>query len=147
LERQNRGAFLAKKTHVLSIAPTNAFRAIVFVDQDDRDDLRTTHSVRLRCDHLADRIYDGRILGVARRESDAIPAALSNKFGGTLATVTQADGSEKLESVAYQAEVAFDGDPHLIRTGMRGRARFAIPNRTVLTSFLHWLRRTFRFGL
>lgn len=64
-----------------------------------------------------------------------------------MATVTDKQGRERLDSAAYQATVTLDQDLDLLRTGMRGRARCTIMTRSLGQWIYRYLRQTFHFRL
>ena len=76
-----------------------------------------------------------------------VPETLSNKLGGELATVTDSQGRERLQSPVYQATVRLSKDRELLRTGMRGKARFLVEERTGWGWMMRYLKTTFNFRL
>ena len=148
LDKRNREAFLQAGTHLLSVAPDDQFQAVLLVDQGDRNDIhRETTEIRLKLDHLPHQVYYGKVAAISSLPVEFAPSALSNKSGGDLATVTDDQGREKLESIAYQATVILDDDTHLLKSGLRGRAKFLIARRSAWDWTWRYLRRTFHFRL
>jgi len=147
LDPQNFGCYLTERTPVLSIAPSDACDAVLYIDQGDRDDVRVGQEVQIKLEHIADRTYRGTIEKISERESEVAPETLSNKAGGELATVTDKQGHERLTSSAYQATVRLDGDTDLLRPGMRGRARVIVEERSAAGWIWRYFRRTFHFRL
>jgi hypothetical protein len=84
---------------------------------------------------------------IAERHSEFAPESLSNKRGGELPTVTDRRGRERLTSHAYQALVELDGDHQLLKSGLRGRARFRVGHRSAAQWLWRAIRRTFHFQL
>lgn len=144
---RNIGGYFEARTQLCSIAPTPTFQAVLLVDQQDRNDLAVGQSVRLKIEHLPERVLDGKITEFSQEQQEYAPAALSNKYGGPLPTVTDGRGREQLTGVVYQATVEFDIPPELLRTGMRGEARVLVDRRSVGGWLWRWLRATFRFRL
>ncbi|MFP6764309.1 MAG: hypothetical protein VB858_11845, partial [Planctomycetaceae bacterium] len=70
-----------------------------------------------------------------------------NKLGGELATVTDGQGRERLQSPVYQAVVRLTQDTALLRTGMRGKARFLVEQKTLGGWLSRYFWRTVRFRL
>jgi hypothetical protein len=103
--------------------------------------------VELKFDHLADRIYEGFIEKISRRDLEFIPELLSNKLGGELATATDRQGRERPLSPAYQATVLLRKDTPLLKTGLRGRSRFLVDTRTAYQWIYRWYRSTFKFRI
>ncbi len=147
LDPRNRAALLDARTHVCSIAPDDRYQAILLVDQADRNDLRIGQKVELRFDHLPDKTYEGVVEDISERHLEFVPELLSNKLGGELPTVTDAQGRERLLSIAYQTTVLVSEDTPLLRTGLRGRARFLVDTRTIGGWLWRFIRQTFLFRL
>jgi len=146
LESRNIGCFLEAQTHLVSIAPTDQYQAVLLVDQADRDDLAVGRTVRLKVDHLPGVVFTGRLIEYSLRDEEMAPAVLSNKYGGPLPTISDPQG-ERLTSAAYRAVVVFESDAELLRTGMHGNARVLIANRSAGSWIWRWLRTTFKFRL
>ena len=159
LERKNIGSVLEERTHLISIAPVGDYQAIVLIDQGDRNELvhkedfaeqladSESHVIQLRFDHLPSRTYEGLVEHVSRNPMEYVPETLSNKLGGELATVTDSQGRERLQSPAYQATVRLSKDCELFRTGMRGKARFLVEERTAWAWLKRYWNTTFNFRL
>lgn len=147
LDPQNHGALLDSGTLVMSIAPDDRFQAILVVDQADRPDLEVGKEIEIKFDHLADRMYTGKILEIADRHLEFAPETMSNKRGGELPTVTDPKGRERLTSHAYQAIVILEGDSNLMKSGIRGRARFRVGHRSAAQWLWREIRATFHFRL
>ncbi len=147
LSSKNRGTFLEPRTHLLSIAPNSRFDAILYVDQAHRDDLDIGKSVELKFDAFPNQTFQGRVRDISHREEEFVPLGISNKTGGELPTVTDAQGREQLASVAYRSTVFLEGETDGFVTGMRGRARFLVEERTIGEWIWRYLRRTFFFRL
>lgn len=146
LDPRNAGCYLEPRTHLLSIAPDDKLQAVLFIDQADRNDVAVGQQVEIKFEHLADRTYTGTITEIAQRHAEYAPETLTNKAGGGLATARDERG-EKLTSVAYQATVMLPEDTDLLKTGMRGKARCEIENRTAGEWLWRYMRRTFHFRL
>jgi len=148
LDPENHGCLLTERTHVCSIAPNKeANNAVLYVDQADRNDIRPGQTVQIQFEHIADHTYAGEIDRISDRESEIAPEVLSSKAGGELATVADSHGHERLTNSAYQATVQLDEDPDLLRSGMRGRARFTVERRSAVGWIWRYFRRTFHFRL
>lgn len=147
LHPRNLHSYLEPRTHLLSVAPNANFQAVLVVDQADRNDLRIGGQVRIKLDELPDRVYHGIITDVADRHLEFAPPSLSTRAGGSLPTVTDEQGRDRLTSIAYQATVELSEEVVLLKTGLRGRARFLVETRTAGDWILRWLRTTFHFRL
>jgi len=147
LDARNAGCFVDERTHLLSIAPDDRLQAILLIDQGDRNDLSIGEEMELKFEHLPHRTYKAQVKEISKRHLEFAPQSLSNKGGGSLPTVTDADGRERLMSVAYQATVLLEEDTDLVMSGMRGRARFLVDKRSAGEWIWRWFRRTFHFRL
>jgi putative peptide zinc metalloprotease protein len=160
LHPKNIGATIDERTHLLSVAPSNVFQAIVLIDQGDINELSQAEFVarledsekkhqliQLKFDHLPSRTYEGHIQEVSKNPLEYVPEQLSNKLGGDLPTVTDSQGRERLLSSVYQATVELDRDTDLLRSGMRGLARFRVEERTAGQWLWRYINQTFHFRL
>jgi len=107
----------------------------------------TLTAVELKFEHLPHRVYPGFVEAISHRELNYVPELLSNKLGGQLPTISQSGGRERLVSPAYQATVMLEQDSLLMKTGLRGQARFLVDTRTTWQWTWRYLRRTFKFRL
>jgi putative peptide zinc metalloprotease protein len=147
LDRQNLGCLLQPGTHVASIAPDDRYQAILLVDQADRGDLEVGRELEIKFEHLPNATYQGTIREISPRHLEFAPDVLSNKQGGDLPTVTDRKGRERLTSHAYQALVVLEGDVSLLKSGIRGKARFLVGHRSAAQWLWRIVRRTFHFRL
>lgn len=147
LESRNKDTWLPTQTILLSIAPDDRMEAILIVDQGDRESLRDNQAVEVRLDHLPERTFDSRITQISPRSLEFAPEQLSNKYGGPLSTTTDAQGRQRLTSVAYQATVLLDEETAMLRTGAIGQARVCVEERSAASWTWKWLRQTFYFRL
>lgn len=147
LDAKNANCYLEERTHMLSIAPELRFQAVLFIDQEYRNDFKLNQNVELKLEHLPEKTYRSSIERVAHGHLDYVPPTLSNKMGGEVPTVTDKDGREKLTSTAYQAIVPLDEDVKLFRANMRGKARFEVSQLTTGQWLWRYFRKTFHFRL
>lgn len=162
LEGRNQGAVLEERAHLMSIAPNQNYQAIVLIDQGDRNELEKEGvsltdqleksqadktKIELRFSHLWNKTYLGTIKEYSKESLDYVPELLSNKLGGDLPTVTDKQGREKLVSPVYQATIDVAEDTDLLRSGMRGKARFLVDKRPAGSWLWRYIRQTFHFRL
>ena len=147
LDPKNSSAFLEERTELLSIAPSDTMQAIMYIDQADRHDIQVGMKVGLKFDHLPNRVFRGEIAKIATAHSDVAPDAMAVKNGGLLATTSDREGREQLQQSAYQATVLLDESPELLRTNLRGNARFMAANRSAFGWLWRYVRRTFHFKM
>lgn len=162
LEPKNRNCVLEERTHLLSIAPNDNFQAMMLIEQHDRNEMAEAgvdlaakleasaekhQSIDLKFDHLPSWTYTSHIKEFSKGSLEYVPELLSNKLGGELPTVTDKQGREKLVTPVYQATIELKADRDLMRSGMRGRARFLVVERTTFAWIWRYIRRTFHFKL
>lgn len=147
LQARNRDSFLEERTHVCSIAPDEKFQATLLVDQKDRNDIDIGKAVELKFDSMAAKTFVGKVEKISDRHLEFVPQLLSNKLGGEVPTTTDDQGRERLVSAAYQTTVLIEEDIPLLRSGMRGRARFSIGHRSVWDWMWRYIKTTFHFRL
>ncbi len=147
LDPGNTQCLIEEKTHLLSIAPTENYQAVLLVEQKDRSELEMEQDVELKFKHIPDKTFTGTISEISERTLDYAPESLSNKVGGDLATMTDSEGRERLMTPAYQSMVLVKEDANLLKTGMRGQARFSVDTKTAGEWLWLYFRRTFHFRL
>jgi putative peptide zinc metalloprotease protein len=147
LDPQNVGCFIEPRTELCSIAPDGQFQAVLLIDQADRGDVETGERVDIKFEHLPSITYEGTVGEISEHHVEFAPEALSNKAGGTLPTVTDPHGRQRLSGIAYEAKVLLDEESGPLRAGMRGNSRFAVGHRSAWQWTWRWLTHTFHFRL
>jgi putative peptide zinc metalloprotease protein len=147
LDPKNSNAFIEERTELLSIAPNETMQAILYIDQADRHDIHEGLKVGLKFDHLPNRIFRGTISRISSAHLDFVPETMSVRNGGLLATTTDQEGREQLQEATYQATVLLDETPDLMRTNLRGNARFMAANRSAFGWLWRYVKRTFHFKM
>lgn len=145
LDPANAGAFLDERTLLLSIAPTHAMQAVLYLDQVDRHDVHVGLDVGLKFDDLPGQVFRSKITEVGNAHADTIPESLSVKYGGRLPTQTNREGKERLDDSAYQATVPLEATDDLTTSNLRGEARFVTARRTPFQWLWRFTRRTLHF--
>ena len=147
LNERNVGSFLDAQTHVSSIAPSDRMQAVLVMDQTEREVLTLQRPVRIKFEGLPTMVWDGTIADISHRHLEYAPTGLSNQVQGPLVTVPDEQGRQKLSSVTYQAIVPLEGDPRLLRSGMRGTARVHLFDRSLGQWLWRYLQKMFQFRL
>ena len=147
LAEHNHGSFLESQTHIGTIAPSDKLQAVIVMDQTEREELVLHRRVRLKLEGLPASVLEGQITEVSYRHLEFAPKGLSNRFQGPLVTVSDDQGREKLTSITYQAIVPLNGDPRLLRSGMRGTARVHLFDRSLGNWLWRFIQKTFQFRL
>ncbi len=145
LEAKNQGTWLAARTHIGSIAPQkDEWQASLFVDQAGREKMQPGEKVEIKLSDRPGDVLIGHVLTVAPREENLVPASLSVKFGGPMATITDAvNGGERVTSAVYQATVVIEKPDAGLFTGMRGTGRFEVSQPSLVGWIGIQLHRTF----
>jgi putative peptide zinc metalloprotease protein len=147
LETRNAGAWIDTGAHLLSIAPDDRREARVIIDQNQRNDVHVGCAVELKCDFDPDTTWAGSLVAIADRDVESVPDALSNKFGGPVATLSAPGGRERLMSYAFEGIVELpDAAPQML-PGMQGRARFTLYRRTAAQWLWRYSKSTLHFRI
>lgn len=144
LDALNQGTWLVARTHICSIAPKlNEWQAMLFIDHAEHKKLQAGDDVDINLSDLPSEILHGRVLSVAPREENLVPASLSNKYGGPMPTTTDPiSGGERLAAAVYQATVVISEREMNLFTGMRGTGRFEIHRPSMAGWINAYIRRT-----
>lgn len=147
LDPRNLGSWLDVRTVVAEIAPDSRWTAVLYLPQAYRNEVTIGDAVSLKINALPHLTIRGRLSFISAEHAEIVPSSLSNKFGGSLTTVTLPDQQEHLSDFAYRGEVVLDDHDLSLRTGLRGSARFLLSNHTAGWWISQTFRRTFRFSL
>lgn len=120
-------------------------QVLLYLDQAHRDDLALGQIIEIKFDHLPSRIFTVPVAEIAREQTDVAPPTLTGKLGGSLVSVTDENGQERLTSVTYVARAILDQETQLLKPGMRGTARMLIERHTAAGWIWRAIRRTVHF--
>lgn len=134
LETSNRGATIPRGTRICSIAPSNSWRAIVYVGGDLKQELNRSQSVDILVDALPGRRFHGTITRIAREGTRDVPPVLLDRHGGAISGDPLSSNAAKTH---FRVEVQLQSDAIPAISGLRGTARFTVRQPTLL----EWLRR------
>lgn len=154
LDERNAGCRVEAGQEIVSIAPSDRIQVVLYIDQSDREAIPASGDVEVKFDHLADITWTTQISEVSLQGELTAPEALTTAQGGTLATRPGASGQQELASTTYRAIASMnfawpesESDPVLMRSGMRGKARFMVSDRTLFDWASLWFYETFRFRI
>lgn len=147
LDERNLGTTLDERTMVLSLAPSSRLQALLYIPQVHRNEISTGQHVAIKLDALPDQTFRGEIVELSSEQLETAPVALSNKAGGPLATKADGEGSEHLQEITYGAKVHLEDEQRILRSGMRGTARFIIAEHTAGWWLWRTIRQTIHFRL
>jgi putative peptide zinc metalloprotease protein len=147
LSARNLGAYLDKGTLLGKLAPSGEFEAVLAIDQNSMEFIRTGQTVDVILDQWPGRKLHGKIEHLSEQPWNALPPSLSAKAGGRVLTRTGADGAEHPVSETYQANVPLgETDDRWIAEGT-GQARIHAGSLTIAQHAWRMICRTFRFEL
>lgn len=147
LSARNQGAFLEKGTCLGKLAPTGEFEAVLAIDQNSMEFIRTGQQVDVILDQWPGRKIHGKIEHLSEEPWNAVPPSLSTKAGGRVPTRTGGDGAEHPLSETFQASVPLhETDDRWIAEGT-GQARIHAGSLTIAQHAWRMICRTFRFEL
>lgn len=147
LDEVNVGAWMDSGTELCSIAPGPEFEAVLLIEQDYLPDVQADQRVRLAMDNAPGSVINSHVATVSRAAEVFAPAALSLKFGGTVATESDAAGRERLTARAYKIVAPLGSNVSGVQIGMRGKARITISKYSSGQWLWRYLRQTFHFRL
>lgn len=150
LEVRNIGAALTAEDLICEIGTTDAFEAVVIIDQGDDQLVREGMDVEMKLDSHRLGIFSGKIQEKSQEPLDSATTTLSSQTGGDLQTeIDPTTGMIKPRSVSYQARVplvASDDIPTL-RPGYRGSAKIHVDPMSLGSRLWRVIAKTFNFDL
>jgi putative peptide zinc metalloprotease protein len=147
LEVRNVGAYLEPSTLLCQIAQPGQLEAILAIDQNELDFVRTGQPVDLLLASLPGHRLTGKIDRIAEEKMAAVPTRLTARGGGQLATKADAAGIERPLAVVYQANVPLDDPTGQIASGVTGAARIRAAWQPLASRLWRSFCRTFHFEL
>ena len=148
LDRENLGAYLDERVTLCQIGDPKKLKAVMVIDQGDRNMVDRDQKVDLKIDELPYKTYHSEIADIAESELKEAPKRLSSKYGGEVATKTDSvTGIESPQSTSYQADAPLDDDDGLMRIGLRGTGRIYTRWISVGERFWRFISHTFNFKL
>jgi putative peptide zinc metalloprotease protein len=148
LDRPNQGAWIEERTEIASLAPNDELQAVLYLPQTYRNEVQLQQAVALQLDVLPGRIFRGTIAELSEEQVESVAMNLSTKMGGPLATKSVPNQQqEQLQELAYAAKVGLVDNERVLRSGMRGSARFIIATHSAGWWLYRTMLRLFRFQL
>jgi putative peptide zinc metalloprotease protein len=147
LDVRNVGAYLEASTLICRIAQPGKLEAILAIDQEELDFVRSGQRVDLLLASRPGEKLPGQIDHIAEQNMEAAPARLASAAGGQLATRTDQSGVERPLSVVYQASVPLDDPTGEIVVGTTGLARIHAGYQPLWQRLWRGACRTFRFEM
>ncbi|WP_459557512.1 hypothetical protein [Lacunimicrobium album] len=146
LEPRQVGAWVETGVPLLTIAPGNEMQAVLLFDQDDRNEIEIGRLVHLRHEHMPGVYHETPVVQIGHRQINEAPTALSNRFGGYLATTTGAMQKEALPGAHYQVVADLPSETQFLH-GMRGQARMISYERSIAGWLWRACQQLFTFRL
>ncbi|MEX2316986.1 MAG: biotin/lipoyl-binding protein [Pirellulales bacterium] len=150
MERENVGATLVRETKFCLIGDPDRLEALLLIDQDSVEDVRSGQEVEIIMAQSAGCKYFSHIEGdIAGEDRKITPTHLSSLNGGEVPTEMTATGIPKPLSPVFDAIVPLpEHNPNgLLRIGLVGKAKIHVDPRTLASRFWRYLTRTFNFEL
>jgi multidrug resistance efflux pump len=132
LDVANRGSFLEAGTHVVSIAPSDRYEAVLRIEEPDRHDFRVGQDVKVQMDHLPGVTLRSRIGHVAHY---AVERENSSRAGGPRAVAGR----------VHEAVVPLACERLPLVPGMRGRAGVLVTHRSAAGWLWRYVCETLQF--
>lgn len=125
LDPENVGAYLDERVLFCQIGDPKKLKAVMVIDQGDRNMVEKGQTVRLKITELPYMpAVESKIADIAEAELKECPKRLSSKYQGEVSTKTdQVTGMEVPQSTSYQAEADLEDDDGLMRLGLCGTGR------------------------
>jgi putative peptide zinc metalloprotease protein len=147
LEVRNVGAYLEASTLVCRIAQPGEMEAILAIEQEELDFVAAGQQVELLLNQLPGEKLTGQIDRLADENMQTVPARLTSRAGGPVASRTGADGQEQPLSVLYQANVPLGDPTGRIAIGATGLAKIHAGYQPLYQRLYRAACRTFRFEM
>jgi putative peptide zinc metalloprotease protein len=147
LEAKNQGAYLEQRTLLGQIVPPDAaMEAVLAIEQEDIEFIRTDQKVKLWVKQLAGRTLNSKTQLISPVKMEVVPKALASRHGGAVMTSANAEGQDQPSNTTYQVSVPVERIPTLL-SGSTGKAKVHVGYQTVGEKLWRTACRTFRFEL
>jgi putative peptide zinc metalloprotease protein len=151
LDRKNEGAYLGPSDLICQVGDPSSLEAVLVVDQSDIDLLQLKNGewpkVDIKLESYPNLTFHSRIEQVAVSPLRASPRSLSTQAGGTLDSVTDKSGQMRPLNTSFQARAPLDDPDHILRLGLRGKAKVYTGWQPLGRRFYRFLTKTFHFDL
>jgi putative peptide zinc metalloprotease protein len=146
--KEHKGKWLEKGTELCKVGNDRALRALVLVEPADQRLIRLDSPARIHVHGGGTHHFSGTVADIAQVDAKSIPAQLSNRVGGNVATqqdpVTKA---EKPHSQHYLVAIRIhEGDPRL-HPGVLGNVKIETESQTLWWRCRRFLGSAFSWGL
>ena len=151
LDSQNVSATFQRQTLIGYVGDPNNMVAMLALNQSDRSLVRSGVPATICFNSFRDSRSKGEIKMVSTKPLENVPRELSNKNGGPIATMPQADGTEKPLITVYEASIPLlhdsaTNDPQKkLLPGMTGQAKIRVGTAPLSTRIYRFLSTTFKF--
>ncbi|MEE9602571.1 MAG: biotin/lipoyl-binding protein, partial [Thermoguttaceae bacterium] len=144
---KNLGVSLTGSVLFCEIGDPEQLEAVLIVDQKDIELVKAMQSAEIKVEAYPHRTFPGQISEISKVNLKEVPRALSNTYGGDLATRTDDAGITRPLSTSYSASVLIDDPNGEMRLGFRGRARINTGYQPLGGRIWRYLSRTFHFWM
>ncbi|MEM6468540.1 MAG: HlyD family efflux transporter periplasmic adaptor subunit [Planctomycetota bacterium] len=147
LDPKNLGSFVPAGTLVACVVDNpDELIAVSYVDQSVREDLAAGQHVSLRLDALPHQNLRGRVLAISPLSLETVPPEVTQRYGGRLASRTNRDGKEQVESRVFRITTSLPDADELLPS-FRGRCKVRLSSRSVMSRIGRYVKKTFYFRL
>lgn len=146
--REEKGKWLDKGTEFCRVGNDETLRVLVLVDSADQRQVQVGSQASIFIHGSAGRQWAGVVTAIAQVEAKNIPAALSNRVGGEVATQHDAaTNMEKPHAPHYLVSIYLKGGDPSIQPGLLGRVKIDVASQTMAWRVRRWLGTTLNWGL
>lgn len=126
------GRFFKPGDNYCSIGPEGDYEVLIPLSEREARFVKTGDKARLRLSGLPEETFTGKITQKPLTTiSGELPAALTSRRGGDVASTVDSSGDEKLMEKQWYAVLKIDEQSDLLRPGMTGRVRVDCGGSTV----------------
>ncbi len=143
---RNERATLSEGTLFCRIGEAYQMEALMVIEQSEIELIQIGQPVELQLDELPGETFHGIVQEKSTYNLHTVPQHLLNKGGGEVASKADESGNERPLITSYQIKVyPIEDKLHVLRTGLRGRAKVSVPWESLSTRFYRWFTETFHF--
>jgi putative peptide zinc metalloprotease protein len=148
LEPHNIGALVTPDDVLCEIGASDAFEAVLIIDQGDVQLVREGQAVDLKFDSRRIQTFSGMITEKSNEPMAATSISMSSQTGGDLQTeIDPVTGQVKPRSISYQARVPLELGDTPIRPGYRGSSKIHVDPMSLGTRLWRLITKTFNFDI
>lgn len=145
LERRNLGAHVEPGQPVCLVGESRRCTAVLALAQEQLEFVAAGAPVELFPVSEPATVLSAPVIHVARRPMTEVPASLTLRGGGTVATRTTADGRQRPHEAVYPASVVLEDAAERLVPGTTGWAKVHVGHCSLGAHLYRWAEQTLRF--